>query len=784
MPWWFFCCVAVMSVFVIVFSAAPVFPEEKAGNPVFKKNRDAGALVNKWFNEGTAAGNVGDWYDNRDRGHSSLYMNQYHQLKKVGYTIQELKERFDWGTANRVLFRITVGNSSTSANPRTAGSNARCYYVNPFGVRFLYLQYTNSNLFVYPEHRDYDPGHGQGGYGDLYPLNTPYCIISQGSSGSDRSFLRSCVYTLAAFRPEVKTYLDRTRLLIPTVQMIFRSSNKQVKSEQDYLTAKAHPTVFSGRDIDAVKMVTKAHDMTLDVLPPMVQIKVTDEKLPEQGVHYFDPGDSEKLIDTPCAVGRVFRGYSRTRTISVDASHSYDLNGKPLTYHWKLLQGDRKKATITTKDNGRQADITVAYHPRFKINGDSRMETNRVDIGVFVHNGMYYSAPAFISFFFLDNELRTYGPDGKIVDIYYDAGDTTIGYPGPVYTSLVGNRYDIYDWDALFDAVLSIEETCASKLLKKQFTPGQKEIIKKAAEAFKACTLKRKKLEQDPVHNEYDAARKKENKQKKALAEARSRNKTDKSEKMETAFKNAQSEYEKAAEETKALGNKISEIRKKQRELSKKAAGILTEKRGDKGGSVKQYCEGALNSIKNDINLYISHASDIDKLAEACTDEKRKKRFAELKSSVIKTGILVRAGDNRYVLHSVRSGNAPLAKRLTRYELYRIRLFNLGIMNSLLFPEFLNSEETKNLVDFRITTVKPWRDVYTYDAEGNLTGWRRHIDGKATEYTQEGLIVLKKGADGKVLKTKKAEYVLETPNKKKPWQRKIVINPKKSKEKK
>ncbi len=79
------------------------------------------------------------------------------------------------------------------------------------GVALLqYLQYVNRHLYVYPVHVDNNPGHngadGQG-HGDVVPANTPYLILSQGSSGSDIVFLDALVATLAAFRPEVKREL-------------------------------------------------------------------------------------------------------------------------------------------------------------------------------------------------------------------------------------------------------------------------------------------------------------------------------------------------------------------------------------------------------------------------------------------------------------------------------------------------------------------------------------------------------------------------------------------------
>jgi hypothetical protein len=70
-----------------------VIPEEQDAKPVFNKRDKASSLVNTWFSEGTAAGNINDWYDNRDRGHSGLPMGQFPQLKKVAYSKQQLKRK-------------------------------------------------------------------------------------------------------------------------------------------------------------------------------------------------------------------------------------------------------------------------------------------------------------------------------------------------------------------------------------------------------------------------------------------------------------------------------------------------------------------------------------------------------------------------------------------------------------------------------------------------------------------------------------------------------------------
>ena len=52
-----------------------------------------------------------------------------------------------------------------------------------------------------------------------------------------------------------------------------------------------------------------------------------------------------------------------------------------------------------------------------------RLESNRVDIGVFVDNGKNPSAPGFVTFHTLDSENRVYDDKGRIREIGYGAGE-------------------------------------------------------------------------------------------------------------------------------------------------------------------------------------------------------------------------------------------------------------------------------------------------------------------------------------------------------------------------
>ena len=105
--------------------------------------------------------------------------------------------------------------------------------------------------------------------------------------------------TLGAFQPAVKDLLVRNGMLMPTVQAIFRKCNKPVQSDADYLSGRAHPIVYQGANLDPMRMVQMAHDMTEETIPPFVRLRVVKETLGLPGRDYFHTGPGEKLFDTP-----------------------------------------------------------------------------------------------------------------------------------------------------------------------------------------------------------------------------------------------------------------------------------------------------------------------------------------------------------------------------------------------------------------------------------------------------------------------------------------------------
>ena len=142
---------------------------------------------------------------------------------------------------------------------------------------------------------------------------------------------------LAAFTPETKEFLRKNRLVMSTVQKIIRSGMGQVATRDHYMSALAHPSVFEGKDINLEKMVTLAHGLKKEDVPPRIILTVKKETKPSLGVGYFGPRThGETLFNSPGAIARVIRSTAQTKKMHVSAARTKDPNGHPLKYHWRI----------------------------------------------------------------------------------------------------------------------------------------------------------------------------------------------------------------------------------------------------------------------------------------------------------------------------------------------------------------------------------------------------------------------------------------------------------------
>jgi hypothetical protein len=679
--------------------------------PITTDGSPTGDLLKKWWKEGTAAGNVGDYYDNRDGNHSPHDLKRFPQLTAIQYSAEEIKQGKNWANARVILPHVTFGNSSTASAAHAGGSNPRHYYVVPAGLAFLYNQYTKNNLYIYPEHRDHHPGHNglylppdaprTEGFGDLYPTNTPYLIISQGSSGSDQPFMNMMSFTLAAFRPEVKKKLSEKGLLMPTIQMLMRTTNKHLKDPKEYLTGKAHPSVFEGAWVDDLAMVKKAHALELKALPPMVQLRLVEEDKVVNGIDFFETAGTEALADTPACIARIHRSKAQKRRIVVDVSRSVDVNQSKLTCTWVILRGDPDKIKIVPKaDDQSIVEITVAHHKRRPVAPGSALESNRVDIGVFVNNGAYYSAPGFVTFFTLDREARTYGDDGRILEFAHGMGETEMR---------------VKNWVNVCSTLVKDENAKLFGLSAKQIA-GLKTIA--ALQADHAKTVAEAEVKLRLLEHEEQTAKDPIAKERvKPLAEA---------------------------ERLRVI--------KLHQERDAFAARKLTDLAGE---SPRQFVEACLTKLTRDPRFAQTYGDWLKKQRTVANEGQFRYQWKRLADFGI--------AKDKEQLTPLFPGKTPGETKWTAFERCRLEYFASIMLADLLFPGMIEVIWHANYVDHRLSTPREWRDIHRYDSKGDLVGWTRYSAAGVQLFNYEGLLVIEKDALGRCAKGQAVRYLQD------PW---------------
>ena len=700
-----------------------------------------------------AAGSAGDYYDNRDGGHSPMRTKSYPLLQKITYTDEEIARRRHWGSQRVIVPHVTFGNSSTASPAASGGAHTRRYYNSAHGLRFLFKQYTQNNLYVYPEHRDHDPGHnGSGGYGDLFPANSPYIMTSQGSSGTDQPFLHAIATTLASFRPDVKKRLVETGMLMPTVQMIFRISNKNAPGRKNYMTGAAHPTVFVGANVDKLAMARMAADMRLNNIPPMISLKVVSEDEPMPGRDFFDAGRTEKLADTPCVIARVVRGRNYLRKIVVSAEGSTDLNKRPLKYRWAVLRGDAKRIKIKLLNKaGSVAELTVPYHRRRPISKGSKMESNRVDIGVFVHNGTYFSAPGFVTFFSLDSEERTYDKDGRVLEIAYGAGSTT---------------FRVADWDSVIKKLTTKPTNWTDRTLRKGVEPAEVRVLANLSRytAKAAAAVKTTKKRYDALKVQYKKAAAAKTKARKARDAAVKAYKAKPTSTTKRKLTSTTYSLKMASVNESKIRKRQWNARKSLKRAQKAESNVLDERVSSRTDTPRAIIMGAFDKIIQDPEFVTRNRKAI-KAAFGAATAPQKAAVVKVQKRLVSLGIISDAAGFAFEVRPERKGTKPLRQRMSRFERGALERLNKIVLANLLYPTLVKAAYSKNYVERGFTHPRWWRDVYRYNEAGVMTGWTRIGGGRRTEFNADGLIALARDASGRCTRAQTVRYRFGPPKK-------------------
>ena len=387
-------------------AAAAAPPPGAAAAEAASYSGPAAASVRKWLAEGTAAGNAGDTYMNRDHGHSMLQTKKFPLLAQAVLDAEGRKRGIDTNEPKGVfplpLFancsRAYVGGVSWRSIGRRLAS------VQRLATRMALL-YRANQVHVFPANKDFGAG------GDLMHCATPCFFMTRGASWSDTPLLELLLSASASFRPETKREIVRRGLLVPTLQALLR---RTLAKGGDPRSPEANPTVFQTGAVDASMLAGLAHGMGPEEIPPAVSawfVEKRDTPPPAPGRDYPDVMP-EPFVVTPYSSCFVLRAPAAVRRFSLFARPDGTAPGEDAELSWRVTKGDPSAVKLAEEPGSRGRRATVEI--------DVRKLRSRVDIACFARTAKSgWGAPSFVSFMPAPGESRTYGEDGRILSIDY-----------------------------------------------------------------------------------------------------------------------------------------------------------------------------------------------------------------------------------------------------------------------------------------------------------------------------------------------------------------------------
>lgn len=338
---------------------------------------------------------------------NGIFMTNNRPIPTIGNTVLAIQRLPFWRTLPRLI----------ATNPKIMAQAYRFAFFNQ-------LYFYDATIDVTTNFR-----------GDILPFMQPFYFTTADFGDGKRPLNPSQAQTtlveyafaaVEAMQPEARQAMFDQDLFVWTIQRLFREAQKNAKDIYDPL---AHPIAFDPQFIDFDKLITNAHALTPETLPPMFRIMMHEEKYPTQYVDYFDPTESERFGDTSMSVSRVVRDVAYTRKMVLTA------NSAPgVTFQWFVVNGIDDKIRIEPKsETGSVVEIEVDWHGEYKNRQGHPIR--RVDIACVAKrtNGAT-SAPAFLSLRYLANEHRTY-ENGRLISIDYRPPETGMIFEDPALTA-------------------------------------------------------------------------------------------------------------------------------------------------------------------------------------------------------------------------------------------------------------------------------------------------------------------------------------------------------------
>ena len=321
-------------------------------------------------------------YVNRDLGHSTLAVTNYPGLTRVVLANEGRELGFGTDFPDTAYPYPVFGNCSRAmvAGPMWRSLPRALMTTEARRMNAMCRFYLSNQVWAFPAVDDYN--FLTNGYGDVFASVSPYWFATEGRSWSDRPCLAELLAATAAMDGAVRADAIKRGLLAPTLQMLVRRSLKGVSTDEDYLSPKAHPTVFDASKIDKARLRKSAAALKAGAIPPVALI--LDVALPGKAPRTDLP---ELTYFTRCASAIVLRSPEGRRTFLVRAA------------------GGAEYAFAAVHDEKGAAKVAKIARDAAQIDIDRTVmtATNRVDVAVFARNpGTGWGAPSFVSFAVVD----------------------------------------------------------------------------------------------------------------------------------------------------------------------------------------------------------------------------------------------------------------------------------------------------------------------------------------------------------------------------------------------
>lgn len=329
---------------------------------------------------GARGGNAGDLYMNRDAGHSRPRLADFPGVTEVRFDAEGVRRNMASGIPNVCFPYPLFGNCSQAfvTGPAWRSMPRAILTARLADLKTMQKLYLSNQIWFFPSNVDTPP---LGRYGDVFPAAVPFWVTTAGRSWSDIPYVHAAMLSSRSLKPAVKAAMVSRRLFAPTVITLLKKSLTGVRSEDDYISSKAHPTALPPGSVDTNRLVALSAALTPESIPPLVSVSaesvsdITEVDLPE------------RLYATPFACSFVIRAPERRRVFVLKAS------------------GARKMRFVRTCGSAAAAKLVSIGGDGAVVELDtSRLNpTSRVDIAVFGRNASTgWGAPSFVSFTRMD----------------------------------------------------------------------------------------------------------------------------------------------------------------------------------------------------------------------------------------------------------------------------------------------------------------------------------------------------------------------------------------------